>query len=222
MSLRLNFRESQAAVVRLYDADARLLALYMEHVEAPDLASYRQRDGTCTLVIDDAKRILADMSAAIAYVHGKGIVHNDIKPANILFERTRGAVLIDFGMSSDLKETTAHAGGSPWYIPPEYVIRGTRGPPGDVFALGVVLLFVLRKIPLPELHRDNWQIADVRKVEGKNTARDAMNQWLEIVDAASLEVFEDGPLGALVSEMLVNVTHRIKVGDLLRQQSLGD
>ncbi|KAJ5000234.1 hypothetical protein K4K48_002966 [Colletotrichum sp. SAR 10_66] len=61
------------------------------------------------------------MSAAVAYVHGQGIVHNDIKPANILFKPSRGAVLIDFGLSSELKDSAVHVGGSPWYIPPEII-----------------------------------------------------------------------------------------------------
>ncbi|KAI8216696.1 hypothetical protein K4K54_012514 [Colletotrichum sp. SAR 10_86] len=75
--------------------------------------------GSCTLNVDEAAQILGDMSAAVAYVHGQGIVHNDIKPANILFKPSRGAVLIDFGLSSELKDTAVHVGGSPWYIPPE-------------------------------------------------------------------------------------------------------
>ncbi|GKT61104.1 hypothetical protein ColTof3_08443 [Colletotrichum tofieldiae] len=47
-------------------------------------------------------------------------------------------------------DTTVHVGGSPWYIPPEDGINGKRGAPGDAFALGVVMLFVL-EIPLPDL-----------------------------------------------------------------------
>ncbi|KAI8181898.1 hypothetical protein K4K51_001420 [Colletotrichum sp. SAR 10_75] len=79
--------------------------------------------GSCTLNVDEAAQILGDMSAAVAYVHGQGIVHNDIKPANILFKPSRGAVLIDFGLSSELKDTAVHVGGSPWYIPPECLLN---------------------------------------------------------------------------------------------------
>ncbi|KAG7152983.1 Calcium/calmodulin-dependent protein kinase type II like [Verticillium longisporum] len=181
------------AVVRLYDADA-------------------SAGGICDIGIEDAKQILADMTAAVAYVHGKGIVHNDIKPANILFKPARGAVLIDFGLSSELRETIAHAGGSPWYIPPEYIINGKRGTPGDVFALGVVMLFVLRKIPLLESSELKWMIADVRKREGQNAARNTMHQWLGIVDRASRssDGLQHAPLGALVREMLVIASRRIE------------
>ncbi|KAK1974626.1 kinase-like domain-containing protein [Colletotrichum cereale] len=212
-----------AAIVSLYGADARFLSLYMEHVDAPNLASYRLHCGNCTLGVDDAKRILADMSSAISYVHSQNIVHNDIKPANILFNCTRGAVLIDFGLSSGLKDSTVYVGGSPWYVPPEYAINGKRGGPGDVFALGVVMLFVLQKIPLPDLRpRLNWMIADVRKGGVRNTAWDTMFQWLGIVEKASQSPggLQHAPLAALVREMLITVSKRISVGELLQRQGL--
>ncbi|KAF0315939.1 map kinase kinase skh1 pek1 [Colletotrichum asianum] len=207
------------AIIRLHCADARFLSLYIEHVEAPNLASYRSQCGSCTLSVDEAAQILGDMSAAVAYVHGQGIVHNDIKPANILFKPSRGAVLIDFGLSSELKDTAVHVGGSPWYIPPEYALHGRRGAPGDVFALGVVMLFVLGKIPLPDQQRGlNWVIADVRKGGPGNAAWDMMFQWLEKVEHASRssDGLQHPALNVIVREMLVTVSERISVGDLLR------
>ncbi|KAK1948756.1 kinase-like protein [Colletotrichum sublineola] len=175
-----------AAIVSLYGANDRFLSLYMEYLDAPNLASYRLHLGYCTLGVDEAKRILADMSSAISYVHSQGIAHNDIKPANIMFNRIRGVVLIDFGLSSGLNDSTVHVGGSPWYIPPEYAINGKRGAPGDVFALGVVMLFVLGKVTLPDLQpRLNWMIADVRKGGARNAAWNTMFQWLGILEKAT-------------------------------------
>ncbi|KDN72225.1 putative conserved hypothetical protein [Colletotrichum sublineola] len=166
-----------AAIVSLYGANDRFLSLYMEYLDAPNLASYRLHLGYCTLGVDEAKRILADMSSAISYVHSQGIAHNDIKPANIMFNRIRGVVLIDFGLSSGLNDSTVHVGGSPWYIPPEYAMNGKRGAPGDVFALGVVMLFVLGKVTLPDLRpRLNWMIAD--KKQPKVQAAFSMLRWL--------------------------------------------
>ncbi|KAK1722899.1 uncharacterized protein BDZ83DRAFT_627563 [Colletotrichum acutatum] len=75
--------------------------------------------GNRTSVADEAVPILAVMSTAIAHVHSQGIVHNDVKPANSLFERIRNDVLIDLGLSSELKDTTIHVGSSPWYVRPE-------------------------------------------------------------------------------------------------------
>jgi serine/threonine protein kinase len=49
------------------------------------------------------------MASALAFFHRNGITHNDIKPGNILFSPARGAVLIDFGLSSDSTHTSAAA-----------------------------------------------------------------------------------------------------------------
>ncbi|KAL2166461.1 hypothetical protein VTG60DRAFT_2745 [Thermothelomyces hinnuleus] len=125
------------------------------------------------------------MATALYYTHRQGFVHNDIKPSNILYSRVRGAALIDFGISTELTERGVHAGGTPWYVPPEFGRGGKRGPPGDVFALGVVTLYVLGKLPLPELYapRLQWRIADVLKP--KSGAARAMGEWQEIVQQAS-------------------------------------
>lgn len=165
--------------------------MYMEHVDCPDLASYREgtTNPLCTLNICDARRILRDISNALQYIHGKNIHHNDIKPCNILYSTSRGAVLIDFGVSTD--DGSVHCGGTQWYIPPEYATVGWRGAPGDVFAFGVVMLFVLRRIPFPELQTPYlpWIIADLRK-EGPEAevANRAMKRWINIVHKASREL----------------------------------
>lgn len=209
----------QTTVVRLHEADARFLSLYMEHVDAPALASCRGQDPNpmCTLGEADALRVMADMTTALLYIHEQGIVHNDIKPANILYSPTRGAVLIDFGLSSELSnKTRIHNGGSPWCVPPDYLTTGERGPSGDVFALGVVMLFLLRKLPLPELRspRLNWIIADVRTPgSGRGEeARESMNRWQEIVRKASqlLDIQKLKP-DRLVHGMLAN-NMRIRIG----------
>lgn len=219
------------AVVRLYEGDSRFLSLYMEHVDVPNLGWYRLKapgqPPWCTLGVADARRILADITTALSYVHGQSVVHNDIKPANILFSRTRGAVLIDFGLSSVVGDR-AVSGGSPWYIPPEYMINGNRGAPGDVFALGVVMLFVLGKIPLPDLHPQlNWSIAAVRKgpAAHQNEARNAMLRWLDIVEKAAQElvdpaVLQEVALGALVRPLLFVVPYRLSVAELFQRQGL--
>ena len=48
---------------------------------------------------DDAMRTLRDVSEALSHLHGRHLVYNDIKPANILYSPNRGAVLHDFGLS---------------------------------------------------------------------------------------------------------------------------
>lgn len=154
------------------------------------------------------------MSTALFYIHDQGIIHNDIKPANILFSQSRGAVLIDFGLSTGPR--TVHAGGTPWYIPAEYAIRNRRGAPGDIFALGVVMLFVLGKIPLPgcDARQLYWKIADVRA--SRNGAKETMFDWLSVVEQAAEDLPEDFQ-GSLVKQLLHPYQLRIDAAQLVRR-----
>ncbi|MHA6619601.1 serine/threonine-protein kinase [Pseudonocardia sp. DLS-67] len=88
-------------------------------------------------------RIGAELADALAYVHTSGVVHRDVKPANVLLDQGR-ARLADFGIavSVDRTATTANGAmvGTAAYLSPEQV-RGERvGPAADVYALGLVLL----------------------------------------------------------------------------------
>ncbi|TLD03090.1 uncharacterized protein PgNI_12574 [Pyricularia grisea] len=123
----------QPSIVRLFDADSRLFALYMEHVKAPSLLHYRKPTVAgpyCTLSSANISQVLCNTSSTLYYIHSHRIVHNDIKPNNILYSPDRGAVIIDFGLSREIPNSTSHTyhtGGTPY-----------RGAPGDVFALGVI------------------------------------------------------------------------------------
>ncbi len=65
-----------------------------------------------------------DMASALAFVYENGIAYNDIKPGNILFSPARGAVLIDFGLSSDSMRASVvvtQTAGTLWYVLPEFM-----------------------------------------------------------------------------------------------------
>lgn len=193
------------SIPRLFGGDGRYLSLYMEHIEAKDLSSrgYWQHPQTTMFTGDrtDAERILRDIAGALDYIHAQCLVHNDIKPGNIMYKRERGAVLCDFGMSFDKTANQASIGGTPYYIGPEYLGQKLRGAPGDVWALGVTMLYVLGKIGLPDARGDRrhprqlyWQIRDLnasaqvqRTQPGYDelTAAQKMHIWLgEVNDAA--------------------------------------
>lgn len=124
------------SIVRLYGGDARYLSLYMEHIDGKDLAARGvwRHSGTDEFLGDrnDAIRILRDISGALNYVHQRKRVHNDIKPANILYSRDRGAVLCDFGLSTRTIDPATN-GGTPYYVPPEFIGQKLRGSPSDVW-----------------------------------------------------------------------------------------
>jgi serine/threonine protein kinase len=187
----------------------------MEDIDVPSLAQYPPS----TLTITDTTRILCDMSSALYYMHRSGFAHNDIKPGNILFSPARGAVLIDFGLSTELAERGVLTGGTPWYVPPEFMQGGQRGTPGDVFALGVVMLYVLNKFPLPELHGLRWRIAEA--LNPTSEAAGTMQLWQDVVQqtAEHLDVASSA-LELLVKAMVArDLATRISLDSLAEELS---
>ena len=97
--------------------------------------------------VDDAAalEIAAQICDALAYAHAHGIVHRDVKPANVLLADGRqiSIRLLDFGLARmDGDETLTAAGDVPGtlaYIPPERLRGKESGPAGDVWAVGVLL-----------------------------------------------------------------------------------
>lgn len=89
----------------------------------------------------------AELARTLAYVHAQGVVHRDVKPANILLADGDRPKLADFGIalladSAALTRTGLTIGTAP-YLSPEQVSGRPVGPPTDVYALGLVLLEAL-------------------------------------------------------------------------------
>lgn len=87
--------------------------------------------------------IVGRVAKALAYAHRQGVVHRDVKPANIIVDRSKGRVkLIDFGVaqSEDMAQTdTGMIVGSPRYMAPEQILGWPTDPRSDLYSLGVVL-----------------------------------------------------------------------------------
>lgn len=221
------------SIVRLYGGDARFLSLYMEHVDARDLSARGtwRSAGTHLFAGDrsDCLRVLRDIASALHYMHGKGLVHNDIKPGNILYSRERGAVLCDLGLSTKAKGQVS-AGGTPWYVPPEFIGLKQRGASSDVWALGVTMLYVMGKISWPDAraHKTHprhlhWMIADLNNLNPRLraeqvTAVSRMRQWLNEVNAARSGLDTHDKLERLVHGMLApNPKERVTTKDIVNQ-----
>src|SRR3954452_18380646 len=122
------------------DGESQQPYLVMQLVEGPTLAQ-ELRAGRLTA--DRSARYGAALADALAYVHERGLVHRDVKPANVLISEDGRVHLADFGIArlvDAAHETrTGDVLGTPAYFAPEQVAGETVGPAADVYALGVVL-----------------------------------------------------------------------------------
>jgi serine/threonine-protein kinase len=92
--------------------------------------------------------VLRDCLSGLAALHAAGIVHGDIKPANIMLTRTGNAKIIDIGTAIDLRETSPRRMWSPAYAAPEVLQGGANTPRSDLASLGYVLVEMLAGKPL--------------------------------------------------------------------------
>jgi predicted Ser/Thr protein kinase len=122
----------------------------MAFVEGESLADRVRDRGPLPAV--DAVPILRDVAWALAYAHARGVVHRDVKPENILLERsTRRTLVTDFGIAyhapinEDAARLTAdgHVLGTVHYMSPEQVTGHELDGRSDLYALGVVAYEVL-------------------------------------------------------------------------------
>jgi len=132
-------------VVGLYDviADGPVHALVMEYVGGPSLADVLKREGR--LPEERAVAYARQIAHALAAAHARGILHRDVKPANVLLAPGGVVKVTDFGLAKafehdDLALTEAgRLVGSAYYFSPEQAQGLPLTPASDLYSLGVVL-----------------------------------------------------------------------------------
>ena len=159
---RLAAQLQHSGVVAVYDVGLEKHALF---VVMPVLSGGSLSD-RLSGPVDDATALswLRTLASALDYAHGKGVVHRDVKPLNVLFDDAGAPHLSDFGLAKGLDEAThlTQTGmilGTPLYMSPEQAMGSPAGPPADQYSLGVVAYRLLagrlpfEKEPTPVLLR---------------------------------------------------------------------
>jgi serine/threonine-protein kinase len=118
----------------------------MAFVDGETLGARLRRDGF--LKAHDAARILREVAWALAYAHGQGVVHRDVKPDNILLESGSGRALVaDFGIARFVQAPGMSGEGeligTPEYMSPEQASGSSIDGRSDLYALGVVGYYAL-------------------------------------------------------------------------------
>ncbi len=114
--------------------------LVMELVNGEPLSAMLRR--TPVPPLSTTVRILAQSADALAAAHRSGVVHRDVKPANILLDEDRQVKLTDFGIAGPVDDassaTRAEVLGTPHYMSPEQARGEPLTPASDLYSLGVV------------------------------------------------------------------------------------
>src|SRR3954452_20418224 len=148
-------RESRAAasidhpnVIPIYYTGESDGALYiaMRYVEGDDLRTLSRREGR--LPAERAAHIISQVGSALDAAHARGIVHRDVKPANVLLGAGDHPYLTDFGLTKRLQSHTGTSRTGGWvgtlgYVAPEQIRGGRVDARTDVYALGCVLYHAL-------------------------------------------------------------------------------
>lgn len=152
-------REAQAAaavihpnVIPIYnvETDDRLPYLVMQCVHGSSLQSKVDRQGP--LSVEEVLRIAKQTAAGLSAAHEQGLVHRDVKPANILMEENVDRVLLsDFGLARAVDDAsmtrTGVVAGTPHYMSPEQARGESIQCASDQFSLGCVVYFMLTGRP---------------------------------------------------------------------------
>jgi serine/threonine protein kinase len=148
------FREARSAgilshpgIVTIYDVEQQgdLAYIAMEYVDGPTLDQVLSQPKA--LDPEQMFSVLAQTAVALDYAHGKGIVHRDVKPANIMIAAGGTVKITDFGIAkitaSDQFTMTGSIVGTPHYMSPEQVQGQPVDGRSDQFSLAVIAFEML-------------------------------------------------------------------------------
>jgi len=136
---------SHANVCRVYDiAEVEgHLFLSMEYVEGEDLSAVLHRRGP--IPEKEAIELIREICAGLAAVHARGVLHRDMKPANIMLNKAGHALLMDFGIAGAHapRDASRMSEGTPAYMAPEQFGSADASVASDIYALGLVMCEIL-------------------------------------------------------------------------------
>ena len=203
-------------IVNVYDFGEYQGTPYMI-VEYVPGGSLSDRLGKGMLDPDEALKYLRGIAAGLDYAHGIGVIHRDVKPANVLLEKDDSPVLADFGLAklmqgTSLKSMTGATTGTPAYMAPEQVTGSDVGPAADRYSLATIAYEMLAGVipfdgqglmeilyahvhrdPVPPSTHNSALSPRVDEVILRGLARDPARRWascIAFVDALETALAE--------------------------------
>ena len=173
-------------IIPLYDLGSDEGSPYLVYafIDGETVAHVLKRSGPLSMAA--AARILADVLDALASAHGQGIMHLDIKPANVMISSGGQHLVMDFGIArtiSQLPDASGGITGTPQYMAPETISAKGAEFRSDIFSAGVMLYEMVTGAPVVEggnafqiLNRNAHEKADAPS--SRNIKVDEKLEWI--------------------------------------------
>ena len=127
--------------LRAFEEDNGNPFLVMDYIDGQTLDDYLAEKGK--LSEDEAIKLLKPIAAALDYAHGEGVVHRDVKPANVMIRRDGHPFILDFGISREIRETMTRvtgklSSGTLMYMSPEQLHGATPKKEQDIYSFAAM------------------------------------------------------------------------------------
>ncbi|MFM2166636.1 MAG: hypothetical protein RIS79_1007 [Verrucomicrobiota bacterium] len=155
-------------VIKLYSVgyDQGYFYLAMELVGGGSLEQRIRRENKLTE--GDALRIGHEVAEGLRAAQHQGLIHRDVKPANILFTETGTAKVVDFGLALFTDrgpDKSAEIWATPYYVAPEKILQNQEDYRSDIFSLGATLFHALTGSPPHQV--DTHVIEELRRIKSR-------------------------------------------------------
>ena len=148
VSLKLS--HSNIATVRAFEEENGNPFLVMDYVEGRTLDDYLAEKGK--LSEDETVKLLKPIANALDYAHSQGVVHRDVKPGNVMIDKSGHPYILDFGIAREIQETMTRvtgklSSGTLMYMSPEQLNGAVPKPAQDVYSFAAMVYECLKGEP---------------------------------------------------------------------------
>ncbi len=222
-------RDDYVVAIHAVVDDAPLPYLVMEYIEGRNLSSILRSDGP--MDFNEVVRIGYQIACGLEAAHKQGLIHRDVKPANILVEsRTQRVKLTDFGLARAVDDSSASQNeliaGTPMYMAPEQAASLAIDHRADLFSLGSVLYEMCTG---QSAFGAPTSIASIKRVCEEATEpierlrTDTPGALCDLIDRLHAKRPDDRPASAAeVAERLAEIQRALESGDVSVLQNRAD